>query len=486
MPSHALSSAAAAMPPHVMIPSDEQLQAALGQRSLQLERELGRGGMSIVYLARDVRHDRWVAIKILRPELAAAIGAERFLREIKLIAALQHPHILPLYDSGAVGDSLFYVMPYMDKGSLRERLAQEKRLPVHDALTLAREVADALDYVHRHGIIHRDIKPENILLEDGHAVLGDFGIARTSGGERGEPLTEVGLVLGTPEYMSPEQASGESTLDGRSDIYSLGCVLYEMLTGQPPFTGPTAQMVIARRFREPAPRVRSARPDVPEAVDDLVATALAQAPEARFASAGDVATALADAVVTARSGERIRIVQRGKPRWLGVIAAVLLAVGLAIGALFARRDAALDPHRVVVAILSNETGDSALAPIGYMASDWIIDRLARAGRVEVVTSATILPRKKDMEDDINTLTGPARIRELADETKAGTVISGSYYRTRDVLEFQVEITNAVDGTLLRAVGPVSGALASPERVADVLSRRVSATIDTLSQHFPRH
>jgi serine/threonine protein kinase len=224
----------------------------------RVERELGRGGMATVYLARDLKHNRLVALKVLHPELTAILGAERFLREIQIAANLNHPHILPLHDSGAVGEILYYVMPYVEGESLRDRLVREKQLPVDDALGIGQEVAQALDYAHRHGVVHRDIKPENILLEDGQAVVADFGIAHAISEAGGTRLTETGLTLGTPAYMSPEQAAGQSSLDGRSDLYSLGCVMYEMLVGEPPFTGPTAQAIMgnprqcSRRLASPS------------------------------------------------------------------------------------------------------------------------------------------------------------------------------------------------------------------------------------------
>ncbi|MHC4767128.1 MAG: serine/threonine-protein kinase, partial [Planctomycetota bacterium] len=213
------------------------------------------------YLARDLRHDRLVALKVLRPELAATLGAERFLREIRIAAKLTHPHILALHDSGEADGLLFYVMPYIEGESLRGKLDRETQLGIEEAIELTRQVAAALDYAHRQGIIHRDIKPENILLHEGEAVVADFGIARALHAAGGERLTETGLSLGTPQYMSPEQASGTAEVDARSDVYSLACVLYEMLAGDPPFTGPTTPAVIARRLVDPPPsRLRSAKP----------------------------------------------------------------------------------------------------------------------------------------------------------------------------------------------------------------------------------
>ncbi len=268
-----------------------RLQPALAGHYL-IERELGRGGMATVFLAHDIKHDRLVALKVLHPELAASLGPERFLREIKVAARLNHPHILPLHDSGQAGDLLYYVMPYVEDESLRHRLNREKQLPVEDALQIARNVAAALDYAHRHQVVHRDIKPENVMLHEGEALVTDFGIAKAISVAGGESLTQTGMAVGTPAYMSPEQAAGEAEPDGRSDIYSLGCMLYEMLAGAPPFTGPTAQAVITKRFTEPVPSLRAARSSVPEAIEQAVTKALARVPADRFATAAQLAQAL--------------------------------------------------------------------------------------------------------------------------------------------------------------------------------------------------
>jgi serine/threonine-protein kinase len=244
----------------------QRLQTALATR-YTVERELGRGGMATVYLAQDLKHGRPVAIKVLHPELAAVLGAERFLREIRLTANLQHPHILPLYDSGEAEGLLYYVMPFVAGETLRARLQRDHQLPIEDALRLTRNVALALEYAHQRGIIHRDIKPENILLEGEEAIVADFGIARAISRLGGDKLTETGLSVGTPAYMSPEQAAGDGELDARSDVYALGGVLFEMLAGEPPYTGPTAQVILARRFREPVPSVRVLRDLVAESVE---------------------------------------------------------------------------------------------------------------------------------------------------------------------------------------------------------------------------
>ena len=271
----------------------DRLNTALDGR-YRIERELGAGGMATVYLAEDVRHRRKVALKVLRSELSAVIGAERFLKEIETTANLQHPHILPLHDSGAVDGTAFYVMPFVEGETLRDRLDREKQLPIADAVRIAREIASALDYAHRKGVIHRDIKPENILLHEGQALVADFGIALAAATTSGTRMTETGMSLGTPHYMSPEQAMGERTLDARADVYALGCVLYEMLVGEPPFTGPTAQAIVARVLTGAveAPSVR--RNTVPSNVNAAVVTAVQKLPADRFASAAAMAEALQD------------------------------------------------------------------------------------------------------------------------------------------------------------------------------------------------
>jgi serine/threonine-protein kinase len=266
----------------------KRLESGLAGR-YSVDRLLGEGGMAVVYLARDLRHERTVAVKVLRPDVSAEIGAERFLREIKMAARLTHPHILPVFDSGDADGLLFYVMPNMEGQSLRDRIEAERQLSLEDALQIAAEVASALDYSHRQQVIHRDIKPENILLHEGAALVADFGIGKAV--STGKSITHTGLAVGTPAYMSPEQASGETSIDGRSDLYSLGCVLYEMLTGEPPFTGPNAQAIIAKRFASPVPSVKITR-DVPDAVEAVLTRTLARSPADRFRTGAELADAL--------------------------------------------------------------------------------------------------------------------------------------------------------------------------------------------------
>ncbi len=323
-----------------------RLSTALEER-YRIERQLGAGGMATVYLATDLKHDREVALKVLRPELGAVLGAERFLAEIKITARLDHPHILTLIDSGAEGGFLYYVLPLVRGESLRDKLNREHQLGLEEALTITRQVASALDYAHRHGVVHRDIKPENILLLEGEAMLADFGIALAVSEAGGNRLTETGLSLGTPQYMSPEQATGDRQLDARSDLYSLAAVLYEMLAGEPPVTGPTAQAMIAKLMTERPVHLRVVRSSVPEAIDAAVARALDKTPADRFASAGEFARALdakpvAPTVVLPAPRSRRRLVV-GIAAGVAVLAAVVggfIAIGRlgARGPSFALRD----------------------------------------------------------------------------------------------------------------------------------------------------
>jgi serine/threonine-protein kinase len=325
-----------------------RLTTAIADR-YAIEREVGTGGMATVYLARDLKHDRLVALKVLRPELAAVIGAERFLHEIKVTAKLQHPHILPLHDSGEADSFLFYVMPYVEGETLRERLNREKQLGIEAAVEITRAVAGALDYAHRHGVIHRDIKPENILLHDGQPTIADFGIALAVSHAAGQRLTETGLSLGTPHYMSPEQAMGDRELDARSDIYSLAVVLYEMLTGDPPYTGSTAQAIVAKVITEKAPLVTAARDTVPQHVALAIHKALAKLPADRFPSAAAFSEALArpghidTTSFSVQGGGTSGFAPRQRRRVIGGVAAAL-AAGLIVGWMLHRSPPARVSH----------------------------------------------------------------------------------------------------------------------------------------------
>jgi eukaryotic-like serine/threonine-protein kinase len=341
----------------------ERLSAALADR-YRIERELGAGGMATVYLAQDLKHDRKVALKVLKPELAAIIGASRFLVEIKTTANLQHPHILSLHDSGEVDGTVFYVMPYVEGESLRDRLNREKQLPIADAVRIAGEAADALGYAHTRGVIHRDIKPENILLHGGHALVADFGIALAVSNTAANRLTETGMSLGTPTYMSPEQATGERTLDARSDVYALGCVLFEMLTGEPPFTGPTAQSIVAKVLTDQPRRVTELRRSVPANVEATILQALEKLPADRFATMAEFAAALRD------TRAPLRIVPSRRPApsapLLIALGVAALAAGVVIGRLLPRRADATSVigFRPIRLTHSGGVGCAALSPDG--------------------------------------------------------------------------------------------------------------------------
>jgi serine/threonine protein kinase/Tol biopolymer transport system component len=338
-----------------------RLTAALADRYV-IGRELGQGGMATVFLADDVRHRRKVAVKVVHPELAAVLGAERFLSEIHVTAALQHPHILPLFDSGQAEGQLFYVMPYVEGESLRSRLEREHQLPIDEAVRLTREVASALDYAHRHGVIHRDIKPENILLHDGQAVVADFGIALAVTNAGGGRLTQTGLSLGTPQYMSPEQATGERDIDARSDVYSLGAVTYEMLTGEPPFTGPTAQAIVAKVITTDPQRLVTQRKSIPEYLEFAVLKALDKMPADRYASAADFAKALTDSSGSAaRTGTRTATDGAAKSdnRWKQ--AAIVLAATTVLLAAIAGWQATREPPPAPVSRYSINFDQNAIS-----------------------------------------------------------------------------------------------------------------------------
>jgi serine/threonine-protein kinase len=345
----------------------DRLTPALADR-YRIDRELGQGGMATVYLAADLRHDRRVAIKVLRPELAAVVGAERFLSEIRTTANLQHPHILPLFDSGQADGFLYYVMPYMAGETLRDRLDREKQLPVDEAISIARKVGSALDYAHRNGVIHRDIKPANILLEDGEPQVADFGIALAVQNAGGGRLTETGLSLGTPYYMSPEQATGDRNPDARSDLYSLGCVAFEMLAGERPFTGTSAQSVLARILTEDAPTVTRIRKTVPPNVASAVARATQRLPADRFATIGEFSAALADPgyrwgdLAGAPGGPGPG--GRAAGRWLWPVATGVLAIATVGRPLMAEQanehSPRISPDGRFIAYGSNESGSDEI------------------------------------------------------------------------------------------------------------------------------
>ena len=368
-----------------------KLREALAGR-YEIERELGRGGMATVYLARDVQHDRPVALKVLHPDLAASLGAERFQREVKLAAGLQHPHILGVYDSGNADGNLWFTMPFVEGQSLRDRLNREGQLPINEAVRICREAALALDFAHRHGVVHRDIKPDNILLIDGQAMVADFGIARAIGASGGESLTQTGMSVGTAGYMSPEQATGESRIDARTDVYALGCVLYEMLAGEPPFTGPTAQAVIARAITETPRPLTSVRQAITPKLANAVSRALAKAPADRPATAGEFARDLESAVTVEIPHASVSAPSRNRLVGLGVGALIVVALAVA-GVLWNRDTASATVRRIAVLPFENEgaAGDEYFAD-GM--TDEVRSRLASITGIQVTARASSSQYKK--------------------------------------------------------------------------------------------
>ncbi len=362
---------------------DPLAQALRGRYTLQ--RELGRGGMAVVYLAHDLRHDRPVALKVLHPDVAAALGPHRFLREIQVTARLQHPHILPIHESGEAAGRLWYTMPYFEGESLRERLTREPQLPIEDVLHIARNVLGALGRAHQHGILHRDIKPENILFQSGEAVLADFGIARAVDAAGTERLTETGLLVGTPVYMSPEQAAGARELDRRSDLYAVGCVLYEMLAGHPPFLGTTPQEILRRHVMDPVPPLRSARSGIPEWLDGAIGRGLAKAPADRWSSAQEFADGLRERPVDAAPS-------RLRPAFG---AAVLALVVVAAAFVVSRRGEAPAPGVTRLAVLPFENlGDSADAYFADGVADAVRGKLTALPGLEVIARASSMASRR--------------------------------------------------------------------------------------------
>ncbi|MFZ5623100.1 MAG: protein kinase domain-containing protein [Gemmatimonadota bacterium] len=383
----------------------ERLQPALADR-YAIDREVGRGGMATVFLALDRKHDRRVALKVLHPELAATLGPERFLREIQIAARLQHPHILPLYDSGQADNLLYYVMPFVEGDSLRDRLIRERQLGIDEAMGIARDVAAALDYAHRQHVVHRDIKPENVMLHEGGAIVADFGIAKAVSAAGAGSLTQTGMAVGTPAYMSPEQAAGEGEPDGRSDVYGLGCMLYEMLAGTVPFSGPTAQAIITRRFTEPVPSVRAVRATVPEALDHALLRAMAKVPADRFATAAQFAQALAISAVTTPPA----------------------ATPVSQPAASTARSIAVLPF----ADMSHEQ-DQEYFTDGI--AEEIINALSRIDALRVASRTSAFAFKGKSED----------IGEIGARLKVATVLEGSVRKSGNRLRITAQLVNVADG-----------------------------------------
>ncbi len=384
------------------------LEAALLSR-YHLDRELGRGGMATVYLAIDLRHDRRVALKVLHPELSSALGPDRFLREIKLVARLNHPHIVPLFDSGEAGGHLYYVMPVVEGETLRDRLLREGQIPVAESLQIVRGIASALDYAHRQNIVHRDIKPENVMLQDGEALVMDFGIAKALSARSTETLTQTGMMVGTPAYVSPEQAAGEAVVDGRSDQYSLACVLYEMVSGRKPFLGPTAQAILSKRFSDPVPSLRSVHSETTEEVEVALTRAMAKEPAQRYGTTMDFAKALVATHLTTPDGSPIQ------------------------GGANAGKSIAVMPF-------TNMSSD----PEGDFFADGIADEIITAlSKIKAlkVSSRTSSFSFKGKNDDI---------REIGRRLQVGTILEGSVRKAGKRLRLTAQLVNAENNEQLWA------------------------------------
>ena len=461
--------------------------AALADR-YRIEGPLGSGGMAAVFRATDLKHDRQVAIKVIHPDVAASMGAERFLREIQITAKLNHPHILGLYDSGDAGGVLYYVMPVVEGETLRDLIDREQQLSIDDALRIAREVADALGYAHSLGLVHRDIKPENIFLSGGHAVVADFGIARAVSAAGAQSLTQTGMAVGTPAYMSPEQGAGDPNVDGRADIYALGCVLYEMLVGQVPFTGSTAIAVIARHSMDHVPPPQIVRQSIPDDLEDVILCALSKAPADRFRTAQDMVAALA--AVEAGQRPKVRLsaavrtsrmsLQAEAPRqrawlWPAVIGGAIVLVGAGAAVMFLgdrapARDPVLDAERRVIAVtyFEDRSADHALGPLADGMTEGLIDELSRTPALTVISRNGVAPFRG---------TGVAT-DSIAHALGAGTVVRGSLEPTAEGIRFTVRLQDAtgVDIENQTFTLAVDQPLAARDSVAEFVSRSLRRSL----------
>jgi eukaryotic-like serine/threonine-protein kinase len=460
----------------------DRLKAALAER-YTLQRELGRGGMATVYLAEDRKHERPVALKVLKPELAAVLGADRFLREVKTTAQLTHPHILPLHDSGNAAGFLYYVMPYVEGESLRDRLNREKQLPLGDALQISREVADALSYAHSHGVIHRDIKPENILLASGHAVVADFGIARAITAAGGEHLTETGLAVGTPAYMSPEQAAGSKDLDGRSDLYSLACVLYEMLAGEPPFTGATVESLVHQHLAVEPPSITGMRPAVPAQVAAALQRALAKTPADRFnpvalftEALGAQASTVAATPPSAAAGAAPRRWSWQRLALFGVAAVVVIAGAIAAGRWLRPTSSGPRHPRTAIAVLpfQNLSAGDANAYFAGGLHDELLTQLAKVAALSVRGRTSVMGYAGTTKP----------IKEIAAELAIGTLVEGSVQVVGEHLRVNVQLIDAATDEHLwaeRFDRTLDDAFAIQSEVAQRIVAAVGAALSNAEQ-----
>jgi len=466
-----------------------QPQTLLGGR-YRLEREIGRGGMAIVWLAQDLKLSREVAVKVLLGELAFAMGPERFRREIDVVSRLSHPNVLPIDDYGEFEGQMYYVMPFITGETIHKRLERERQLNVQDAVKIAFQVASALDYAHRQGIVHRDIKPENILLQDGEALVADFGIARaiTEGG--GAKLTSTGVTLGTPTYMSPEQAMADPGIDGRSDIYSLGCVLYEMLAGQPPFSGPTAQAIIARHQLDQAPSLSIVRGTIPEEVEDVVMQALAKLPADRYANAGEMADELRNILTTgvrpAKVSERrntknttkrglARAKAKRRPYVIGAAVGIpVLAAGVFAALHFlggpsvapSRIGTDSDPNHIAVMYFDDRSEGNKLGYLADGLTEALIDELSAVKQLKIISRNGVAPFK-------GKTVAPDSIQRAL---KVGTMVSGTVTQLGDSLRVSVDLNDALTGNQIGKKKTITRARADVFKLQDDLAKEVALAL----------
>jgi serine/threonine-protein kinase len=457
------------------LPAVDSLQSALGDR-YDLLREIGRGGMATVYLATDVRHDRTVAVKVLDSERSGALGADRFAREIGLAARLNHPHIVPVLDSGRVGDRLFFVMPYVEGESLRQYIQRRVQLSLEEAVRFAAEIGEALAYAHAHGLVHRDIKPENVLISSGHAVVCDFGVARALDEAADERLTQTGVTVGTSAYMSPEQWSGSDRIDGASDQYSLACTLYEMLTGEPPYTGATPQVIMARHIQAPVPSVRLLRPNVPEALESAIHRALSKVPADRYATAQDFVDDLRRAPTASTSPSPPAAPVRTRGRWvlpvpIGAGLAIIAFVGYQLLGPPTRSASTGGAPRVVVLPFDN-AGDAVDAEFSDGVAEAITDQLAGIAGLRVIAYASAVQYR-----------GTTNLREVTRDLNVAYAVQGTVRwlgpaGDRDSVRVSAKLIRLADGEQIWSQ-PYSEPAGEVFRVQSAVAEQIATALNVV-------